>query len=203
LVAGLGNPGPEYAANRHNVGFMVVDRLAESAGAGFVSRAHGRALAAAVRLGVTPGGAPGPKAVLAKPLAYMNLSGGPISELVMYFGIGPGRVIVVHDDLDLPRWEVRIKQGGGSGGHNGLKDITKALGTPDYTRVRCGIGRPPGQLDAATYVLRNFPSALSVDVEAMVERAAAAVTTIVTEGVGPAQLQFHSRPRNRGELEGG
>jgi len=193
LIAGLGNPGAKYAATRHNLGYLVADELAARTGVGFARRADGRALAAAVRLGLGPGGLPGPRAVLAKPLSYMNLSGGPVSQLVAYFGIDPERVIVIHDDLDLPAFELKLKRGGGEGGHNGLKDISKALGTKDYIRVRAGIGRPPGQVAAADYVLSQFPRAHNPDVAELVERAANAVEMIVIEGLGAAQLKFHSK----------
>ncbi|MCL2802515.1 MAG: aminoacyl-tRNA hydrolase [Micrococcales bacterium] len=193
LIAGLGNPGAKYAATRHNLGYLVADELAARTGVGFASRANGRALAAAVRIGLGPGGVPGPRAVLAKPLSYMNLSGGPVSQLVAYFGIDPEHVIVVHDDLDLPAFELKLKRGGGEGGHNGLKDISKALGTKDYIRVRAGIGRPPGQVAAADYVLGPFPQAQNPDVADLVERAANAVEMIVLKGLDSAQLKFHSK----------
>jgi PTH1 family peptidyl-tRNA hydrolase len=193
LVVGLGNPGPEYAGNRHNLGFMVADELARREDGTFAPRASGRALAAAIRLGMLPGGVPGPRVVLAKPQTFMNLSGGPVSELAGYFGVDPDHILVVHDDLDLPKWEVKIKKGGGEGGHNGLKDISKALGTRDYVRVRCGIGRPPGTMDAAAYVLRNFPYSVKPEVAHMVSRAADAVTAVVTEGLDAAQLAFHTK----------
>ncbi|MDR1634444.1 MAG: aminoacyl-tRNA hydrolase [Bifidobacteriaceae bacterium] len=195
LVVGLGNPGPDYARNRHNLGFMAVDVLAQRSGASFATRAHGRALAAAVRIGVAAGGAPGPRAVLAKPLAFMNLSGGPTAELADYFGVGVDHVIVVHDDIDLPAWQIRIKRGGGEGGHNGLRDITKALGSKDYLRVRCGIGRPPGNQDASAYVLRDFPASQRADVALLADKAADAATELVLFGLDAAQLAFHTNPK--------
>ena len=143
LVVGLGNPGPGYAGNRHNVGAMVVDELAARASASL--RSHkARAVASEVRLGVLPGGAPGPRAVIATPLSYMNESGGPVAGLMSFYKIPVERLIVVHDELDIPFASVRLKRGGGEGGHNGLRSISKSLGTRDYLRVRVGIGRPPG-----------------------------------------------------------
>ncbi|MDR0625651.1 MAG: aminoacyl-tRNA hydrolase [Bifidobacteriaceae bacterium] len=193
LVVGLGNPGPSYANNRHNLGFMTVDVLASRSGASFARRAHGLALAAAARIGVMPGGAPGPRAILAKPLSFMNLSGGPTADLVNYFGVDLGQVIVVHDDLDLQPWQVRLKRGGGEGGHNGLRDISKALGSKDYLRVRLGLGRPPGRQDAYSYVLQDFPSSQRPDVALLVNKGADAVEHIIREGLASAQLAFHTQ----------
>ncbi|MDR2379513.1 MAG: aminoacyl-tRNA hydrolase [Bifidobacteriaceae bacterium] len=195
LVVGLGNPGPDYARNRHNLGFMAVDALAARAGATFSSRARGRALAAAVRVGTLPGGLPGPRAVLAKPQTFMNLSGGPTAELVSYFGVELDHLVVVHDDIDLPAWQVRLKRGGGEGGHNGLRDISKALGTRDYLRVRAGVGRPPGNQDAAAYVLRDFPAGQRADVGLLADQAADAVERVILEGLEAAQLALHSPPK--------
>ncbi|MDR2381901.1 MAG: aminoacyl-tRNA hydrolase, partial [Bifidobacteriaceae bacterium] len=193
LVVGLGNPGPNYARNRHNLGFMTVDVLAGRFGGAFAGRAHRRALAGAVRLGWAAGGRPGPRAVLVKPQTFMNLSGGPTSELMDYFGVPVERLIVVHDDLDLPPWEVRLKRGGGEGGHNGLRDISRALGTKDYIRVRCGIGRPPGRTDAVRYVLADFPASQRVDVALLVDKAADAVQHVAARGLDSAQLAFHTK----------
>ncbi|MDR2252743.1 MAG: aminoacyl-tRNA hydrolase [Bifidobacteriaceae bacterium] len=194
LVVGLGNPGSDYARNRHNLGFMVADVLAGRYDASFAIRAHGRALAAAARIGWAPGGAPGPRAVLAKPQTFMNLSGGPVAELVAYFGVDLERVIVIHDDIDLPAWQVRLKHGGGEGGHNGLRDISKALGTRDFIRVRCGVSRPPRGGDAAAYVLQNFPVSQRADVELLVDKAADAVERVILHGLAAAQLTFHTAP---------
>jgi len=193
LIAGLGNPGPRYATTRHNLGYFVADELAARAGCGFAQRADGRALAAAIRLGTGPGGVPGPRAVLAKPVSYMNRSGGPVSQLLQYFGVDPTNLIVVHDDLDLPPFELKLKRGGGEGGHNGLKDISKAVGTRDYIRVRAGIGRPPGGQNPADYVLGPFPTSQNQAVATQVQRAAEAVQAIVTRGLEAAQLEFHTK----------
>jgi PTH1 family peptidyl-tRNA hydrolase len=147
LVVGLGNPGPSYASNRHNVGQMVLDELAARTGASWRSH-RSNSVAAEARLGVLPGGAPGPRVLLAKPSSYMNVSGGPVAGLVRFFSIDPEQVCIVHDELDLPFGSLKLKRGGGEGGHNGLRDVTKSLGTREYVRVRVGIGRPPGRMDA-------------------------------------------------------
>ncbi|MDR3106900.1 MAG: aminoacyl-tRNA hydrolase [Bifidobacteriaceae bacterium] len=199
LVVGLGNPGPGYARNRHNLGFMAVDVLAGRVGAVFARRARGRALAAAARVGLRPGGAPGPRAVLVKPLTFMNLSGGPVAELAGYFGVDRPNIVVVHDDLDLPAWQVRLKRGGGEGGHNGLRSISQALDSKDYLRVRLGIGRPPGRQDAVKYVLQDFPASQRPDVALLADKAADAVEQVLLEGLDAAQLAFHTRPKTGGE----
>ena len=192
LVVGLGNPGPKYAGNRHNVGQMVVNELARRADARF-SAHRGHAATAEVRLGTGPGGAPGPRVVLSKPTSFMNVSGGPVASLTNYFKIDRAMVVVVHDELDIPFAEVRLKRGGGEGGHNGVRDISKALGTREYIRVRVGIGRPPGQMDPADFVLRDFSSRERVDLPWLLDAAADAVELIVTAGLEAAQLRFHTR----------
>ncbi len=190
LVVGLGNPGPHYAGNRHNVGQMVVDELASRAGQAW--RAHrSRAAIAEVRLGVLPGGAPGPRVVLAKPSSYMNLSGGPVAGLAQYFSVDPGCVVAVHDEIDIPFAELKLKRGGGEGGHNGLRDISKALGTRDYLRVRVGVGRPPGRQEAADYVLRDFSSTERKELPLLVAEAADAVEDLVLLGLEPTQQRVH------------
>lgn len=140
-----------------------------------------------------PGGAPGPRVVLAKPSTYMNVSGGPVAGLVQYFGLAPEQVVVVHDELDIPFADVRLKKGGGEGGHNGLRDISKALGTKDYVRVRVGVGRPPGRMDAADYVLKDFGAAERKELPWLVDAAADAVEMLVTQGLQQAQLVLHTR----------
>lgn len=195
LVVGLGNPGPQYAGNRHNVGQMVLDELGGRSQTSFALRTTRgtRSGVAETRLGVLPGGAPGARVVLAKPVTYMNTSGGPVAALAHYFGVTADQVVAVHDDLDIPFGEVRLKRGGGEGGHNGLRDMSKALGTKDYLRVRVGIGRPPGRMDAADYVLRDFAAAERKDLGWLVGAAADAVELLVTEGLERAQLKFHTR----------
>ncbi|MGN8244874.1 aminoacyl-tRNA hydrolase [Cellulomonas soli] len=199
LVVGLGNPGPQYAGNRHNVGQMVLDELARRTGSTFGARAGGllsrrpQAVVAEARLGTLPGGAPGPRVVLAKPTTYMNVSGGPVVALARYFDVPPEQVVMVHDELDIPFADVRLKIGGGEGGHNGLRDTTKALGTKDYVRVRVGVGRPPGRMEAADFVLHDFAKAELKDLPWLVDRAADAVEAVVGEGLEKAQLRFHTK----------
>jgi len=190
LVVGLGNPGPQYAGNRHNVGQMVVDELAARCRQAWRSH-RSRAAVAEVRLGVLPGGAPGPRVVLAKPSTYMNLSGGPVSGLAQFLSIAPRSVLVVHDELDIPFGELRLKRGGGEGGHNGLRDISRALGTKDYVRVRCGVGRPPGRMDPADFVLRDFSTTERKEVPLMLVEAADAVEQVVLQGLEATQQRVH------------
>ncbi|MER7362240.1 aminoacyl-tRNA hydrolase [Nonomuraea wenchangensis] len=179
LIAGLGNPGPEYAGNRHNAGFMVLDELAARAGGRF--KAHkSRAEVCETRA-----------AILAKPLTYMNLSGGPVKALSDFYKIGPERLIVVHDELDVPYGALRAKLGGGDNGHNGLKSITKVLGTRDYLRVRFGIGRPPGRMDPAAFVLKDFATAERKDLPFLVDRAADVVESLMAHGLEVTQNEFH------------
>lgn len=192
LIVGLGNPGPSYAGHRHNVGAMVVVELAARAGASL--RSHkARAVAAEVRIGALPGGAPGPRAVIATPLSYMNESGGPVAGLMSFFKTPVPNLVVIHDDLDIPFAEVRLKLGGGEGGHNGLRSITKSVGTRDYLRVRVGIGRPPGRMDAADFVLHDFSSSERSEVALLVSDAADALECLVAEGLVAAQQRWHSR----------
>ncbi|MCM3662433.1 aminoacyl-tRNA hydrolase [Georgenia satyanarayanai] len=191
LVVGLGNPGPKYAGNRHNVGRMVIDVLARRAGSSLTSH-KARAHVADARLGVLPGGAPGPRVVLAIPGTYMNLSGEPVSALLRFYDIPAERLLVVHDELDLPPSTLRVKRGGGEGGHNGLRSISALTGTRDYVRLRVGIGRPPGRMDAADFVLRDFAPAERPELLVTLEEAADAVEQVVTEGLEKAQLRLHT-----------
>jgi len=191
LVVGLGNPGPAYAGNRHNVGQMVLDELAARTGSSWRSH-RSNSVAAEARLGLLPGGAPGPRVLLAKPSSYMNVSGGPVAGLVRYFSIDPEQVLVVHDDLDLPFGALRLKRGGGEGGHNGLRDVTRALGTRDYVRVRLGVGRPPGRMDPADFVLRDFSSTERQELPFVAADAADAVESVVSVGLEAAQLRVHT-----------
>ena len=191
LVVGLGNPGPRYAGNRHNVGAMVVDSLAARSSARLTTH-KARAAATTVRIGTLPGGAPGPAAVVAVPTSYMNESGGPVKALMSFYSVTPERLVVVHDELDIPPGEVRLKKGGGEGGHNGLRSISSALGTRDYLRVRVGIGRPPGRMDPADFVLRDFSTTEKKALPFLLGDAADAVETLVTHGLTAAQQKFHS-----------
>lgn len=188
LVAGLGNPGPSYAGNRHNVGFMVLDTLAYRVGGRFKAHRSGVEIVEA-RLGA-PGDA-GRRVVLAKPRSFMNLSGGPIASAARFYQIAPANVVVVHDELDLPYGTVRLKFGGGENGHNGLRSITKSLGTKDYHRVRFGIDRPTGRMEAADYVLRDFSNVERKELALFTEHAADAVESLVLKGLTAAQNTFH------------
>jgi len=183
LIAGLGNPGPEYAGNRHNAGFMVADLLAARIGARF-KRGRSRADVAAGQLAGVP-------VTLGKPRSFMNLSGGPVASLRSFYKIPPERIVVVHDELDLPFGTVRLKLGGGDNGHNGLRSVTAAIGTRDYHRVRAGIGRPPGRMDAADYVLRNFSAAERMLLPEVLSRCADAVEALLSDGLAAAQNEFH------------
>lgn len=187
LVVGLGNPGPKYETTRHNVGQIVLDALADRVGGSF--SAH-RSNARVLEGRAVPGG---PRLILAKPNSFMNVSGGPVAALAKYFGVMPERIIVIHDELDLPFDAIKLKQGGGHGGHNGLRDIAKALGTPEFFRVRVGIGRPPGQQSPADFVLRPFASAELQTLGVLVEDAADAAETLANEGLLAAQQRFHGR----------
>ncbi len=189
LVVGLGNPGAEYADNRHNVGFMVVDLIARRVGAGFGRHRKAVAAVAEGRLGV---GADSPRLVLAKPLTYMNLSGGPVAALSQFYKIPVDRMIAVHDELDIPYGVIRLKTGGGEGGHNGLRSLVRSLGSKDFFRVRVGIGRPPGRQDPADFVLRDFTATERKDLDFLVDRAADAVEAIIVQGLEPAQNLFHA-----------
>ena len=158
LVVGLGNPGPGYAGNRHNVGAMVLDVLAGrvgGSGGGSLKAHRSRALVLEGRLGPLPG----ERVVLARPTAYMNESGGQVAAALQFFKVEPDRLLVVHDELDIPYGDIRLKLGGGEGGHNGLRSISRAIGTKDYLRARVGIGRPPGRMDPAAFVLHDFAAA--------------------------------------------
>jgi PTH1 family peptidyl-tRNA hydrolase len=185
LVVGLGNPGPDYAETRHNVGFRVVELLAARAGGGRFSRHRTNADVLEDRLA-------GRRVVLAKPRTYMNVSGGPVAGLAKYFSVPVEDLVVVHDDLDLGFGVVRLKRGGGEGGHNGLRSISSAVGTKDYLRVRFGIGRPPGRQDPADFVLKRFSGAEKKELEFAVDLAADAVEALLADGLVPAQNKFHA-----------
>lgn len=189
MVVGLGNPGPEYAGNRHNIGFMVVDLLAERVGGRF-KRAH-KAQAQVVEARMGPPGPAGARVVLAKPMSYMNLSGGPVTALKDFYKVPTDRIIAVHDELDIDYATLRLKLGGGDNGHNGLKSITKSLGA-NYLRVRAGIGRPPGRMDVAAFVLKDFVAAERKELAWFVDRAADAVEALVAEGLERAQSTYNS-----------
>lgn len=192
LVVGLGNPGPRYAGNRHNVGAMVLAELAHQAGAS-PKQHKARAWVSEIRLGTMPGGLPGPRVVLAQPMSYMNESGGPVAGVARFFSIPLERTVVLHDELDIDFGAVRLKRGGGEGGHNGLRSISQSLSSKDYLRVRLGVGRPPGRQDPADYVLSDFAARDRVDVELLIGDGVDAVHDLVHQGLEAAQQRFHSR----------
>ena len=187
LVLGLGNPGPSYAGNRHNVGWMVVDLLADRMGGRF--KVHkARADVVEGRLG----GAGGPRVVLGKPRSFMNESGGPAAGLLGFYRIPVERLVVVHDELDLPYGTLRLKLGGGDNGHNGLRSLRRSLGTGDFHRVRFGVGRPPGRVDPADHVLRDFGSTERKELELHLVRAGDAAEALLVAGLDRAQQEFNS-----------
>ncbi|MEV0739961.1 aminoacyl-tRNA hydrolase [Streptomyces sp. NPDC050549] len=189
LIVGLGNPGPEYANNRHNVGFMVADLLAERIGGKFKRAGKAQAQVLEGRIG-----APGPasrRVVLVKPMSYMNLSGGPVNALRDFYKVPLANIVAVHDELDIDYGALRLKLGGGDNGHNGLKSMTKAMG-PDYHRVRFGIGRPPGRMQVADFVLKDFSSTERKELDFLVDRATDSVECLVSEGLERAQSAYNS-----------
>jgi peptidyl-tRNA hydrolase, PTH1 family len=183
LVLGLGNPGPQYAGNRHNLGFMVLDVLAERVGGRFKRHKAGGEV-----IQTQLAGAP---AILAKPQSYMNASGGPAAGFRKFFHSPIERIIVVHDELDLTAGTLRLKQGGGDNGHNGLKSLRQSLGSGEFYRVRLGIGRPPGRQNAADFVLRDFTAAQRKDLGVQLERAADAIETLIRDGLAAAQNAYN------------
>ena len=184
LVVGLGNPGPRYAGNRHNVGFLVADEIADRIGGRFKAHRGGAE--------VVEGRLAERRVVLAKPHSFMNTSGGPVVATARFFKVPQDQLVVVHDELDLPFGTIRLKLGGGEGGHNGLRSVTKSLGTRDYHRVRFGIGRPPGRMDPADFVLRDFSPAERKELAFTIDRCADAVEALVCSGLEVAQNVFHA-----------
>lgn len=189
LVVGLGNPGPSYAQNRHNVGYLVVDELAQRWGSRFRAHKTGRADVVEGRVGAP--GSPGPRVVLAKPRSYMNEVGGPVKALATFYKIPPERVVAVHDELDIAFGTLRLKLGGGDNGHNGLKSMRSSLGTGDFHRVRAGIGRPPGRQEVADFVLADYSRTEQKELPFQVGDAADAVECLVAEGLEQAQQRFN------------
>ena len=186
IIAGLGNPGPEYANTRHNAGQMVLGLLAERMGARF--KAH------RTRNDIAEGRLGGQPVTLTRPRSYMNLSGGPVAALAAFYKLAAQRIVVLHDELDIPFGTVRLKLGGGDNGHNGLRSITASLGTRDYYRVRFGIGRPPGRMDPAAFVLRDFSPAERKELPLAIDRCADAAETLITKGLPEAQNIYHTDP---------
>lgn len=185
LVVGLGNPGPNYAKTRHNVGFMVADILADRLGDGFKVHKKSGAEVATGRLA-------GRSVVLAKPRVYMNESGRQVGPLAKFYSVSPADIVVIHDELDIDFGRIRLKRGGGEGGHNGLRSVASALGTKDFQRVRIGIGRPPGRQDPAAYVLQPFSTGERDEVPTICEQAADATELLIEQGLEPAQNTVHA-----------
>lgn len=185
LIVGLGNPGPKYADTPHNVGWHVIDVLARRCGVRLGAAKRAKAAVAQARLAGVP-------VVLVKPVDYMNNSGGPTKALLTYYGTALDRLVVVHDELDLPAHALRLKSGGGDNGHNGLRSLRSSLGSGDFYRVRIGVGRPPGRQDPAEYLLRPAPAAIRSELPTTVERAADAVETLIARGLAEAQNLYNS-----------
>ncbi|TCI98689.1 aminoacyl-tRNA hydrolase [Aeromicrobium sp. IC_218] len=184
LVVGLGNPGPAYAATRHNVGYLVADVLAGRMGGRF--KAH-----KATRTDVVEGRLAGERVVLGRGRTYMNESGGPVKALASFYGVEPDHVVVIHDELDIPFAALRVKLGGGDNGHNGLKSIRQSLGTGDFHRIRCGIGRPPGRQEVHDFVLKPYSSVERKELDLHLEEAADAVESLVSQGLEKTQSAFN------------
>ncbi|MGV0779352.1 aminoacyl-tRNA hydrolase [Mycolicibacterium peregrinum] len=185
LVVGLGNPGPAYAKTRHNVGFMVADVLAARIGSAF--KVHKKSGAE-----VITGRLAGAPVVLAKPRCYMNESGRQVGPLAKFYSVPPGRIVVIHDELDIDFGRIRLKVGGGEGGHNGLRSVASALGSKDFQRVRIGVGRPPGRKDPAAFVLEAFTAAERTELPTICEQAADATELLIAQGLEPAQNTVHA-----------
>ncbi|WP_300265645.1 aminoacyl-tRNA hydrolase [Microbacterium sp.] len=186
LIVGLGNPGPRYEATRHNVGQFVVDELADRRGERF--REH-KAGARVVETWVRPGA---DKMVLAKPNSFMNVSGTPVAALARFYSVPAERTVIVHDELDIPFDTLKLKIGGGHGGHNGVRDVARAIGTADFPRVRVGIGRPSVRQDAADWVLSPFAAAERKTLGILVSDSADAVELLVSDGLLAAQQKHHA-----------
>jgi PTH1 family peptidyl-tRNA hydrolase len=185
LLVGLGNPGPDYARTRHNVGFLVADEVARMVGAGFTLRKFGAEVAEA-----TDGGE---RFWIVKPQTYMNHSGEAVGAAMRFWKLSPADLVVVHDDLELEPFRVQVKVGGGHGGHNGIKSVNVHVGTPDYARVRVGVGRPPPQVDPADWVLGRFAKGEEAELAACLDEAAAAARVAVADGGVKAMNEFNRR----------
>lgn len=186
LIVGLGNPGREYAGNRHNVGFDCVDLLAEKHGIALSKSQH------KARLGT--GQVAGRRAILAEPQTYVNSSGEAVGAVARYYKVAPGDVLVIYDDLDLPQGTIRLRPGGSSGGHNGIKSIIEQLGTQAFPRVRIGIGRPPGRMEPKDYVLQDFSAAEREGMAEVYDRVVDAVETFIREGIREAMNRYNASP---------
>lgn len=184
LVVGLGNPGENYRNTRHNIGQMVVESWAEDRSAKLARlKSFGQVAKVSTK----------PTVYVAETAGYMNVSGPPVASIARYYGIDSTRVVIVHDDLDIPFGQLRLKWSGGHGGHNGLKSIQQAVGSPDFYRVRMGIGRPPGRMDPAAYVLQGFSADQRSELDLFIDRAKEATMAIITDGIASAQARFHQK----------
>jgi PTH1 family peptidyl-tRNA hydrolase len=186
FIAGLGNPGAEYQGTRHNIGFAAVEQLARRLHVTAKRHKRAHALVAEGHIGAT-------RVVLAQPLDYMNLSGGPIKALLTFYDVPLERLIVAHDDLDLDFDVLRVKFGGGDGGHNGLRSIRSSLGSGEYTRIRLGIGRPPGRQDPAVFVLKPFPKDQRAVLPSFLDRAGDAMIGVIEHGLAWTQNRFNGQ----------
>jgi peptidyl-tRNA hydrolase, PTH1 family len=190
LVVGLGNPGPAFAAQRHNIGYRVAEELARRMGVRFRVARGIRAEVAEGRIGQSGGVAP--RLIVAKSRTFMNETGWAVTRLLAYYKLQPAQMIAVHDELDIDPGQLRVKFGGGDNGHNGLRSIRASLGTGDFYRVRVGVGRPPGRQDPADFLLSNFPARTREDVEMQISRAADAVESLASVGLDRTQNAFNS-----------
>ena len=190
LVVGLGNPGPAFASQRHNVGYRVADEMARRMAVRFSAKRGMRAEVAEGRIG--PQGDDGSRLMLAKSRTFMNETGAAVSRLLSYYKLQPAQMIVVHDELDIDLGQLRVKFAGGDNGHNGLRSIRQSLGTGDFFRVRIGVGRPPGRQDPADFLLSNFPASAREDVEVEISRAVDAIESLVLVGLDRTQSNFNN-----------
>jgi len=190
LLAGLGNPGSEYANTRHNVGFWLAEAVVRDCGGSLSRHKRAQALVCETRIG----GLPGERIVVIEPLSFMNASGGPVKALLDFYSVPVSNLIVAHDELDIPLGSIRVKSGGGDNGHNGLRSIRSALGTGDFLRIRLGIGRPPGRQDPADFVLKPFTADQRSEAQTMVERSVGAVEMLVAQGLAATQNVYNSDP---------
>lgn len=195
LIVGLGNPGREYKANRHNVGFQIVDHLAARHGLAFTRQQHNAFIAT--------GEIRGRAVILAKPQSYMNESGGPVGALFRFYKIELDHLLIIFDDLDLPIGTLRLRRSGGSGGHKGMKSIIARLGSENFPRLRVGIGRPPARMDPADYVLQDFDDSQLPIIQAVYERAADAIEAWLVEGIELAMGRYNRLPERPSELSEG
>lgn len=188
VVVGLRNPGPDYDGTRHNLGFEVARTIVDRTGGSF-RRGPSRVRAELVQLRLGD-----ERVIVALPLSFMNESGGPVRSVLDYHKLGPGDMLVIHDDIDLDFGRLRIQEGGGTGGHNGLRSLERSLGTRDFARLKLGVGRPPGRMDPAAYVLERFSKSERPDVDLLVEDAADVVERWVEDPRRAQELAAHRRP---------